>query len=89
MIPFDVLFNGKQAMIYDGKVIPRYYKIDVPGEYVIKFRYISKNSKFNQAIVLLFDSFVGKFYLMRRNLFLIRGFQNKNFGWKQLQMNLK
>ena len=80
MIPFDVLFNGKQVMRYNEKVIHRYYKIDVAGEYVIKFRYISKNSKFNQAIVLLFDGFVGKFYISNEEIMLPKiRFPKQNF----------
>jgi len=80
MKSFNVLFDGKQEIDYKGKIVTRYFKLDIPGEYTIKFRFISKASAFNQAIVLLFNDFVGQYYLFdkEKNLPNIR-FQKENF----------
>ncbi len=66
MKPFNVLFaeSHSNEIEYKGKRVIRYFELNEPGEYNIKFVFIKSNSKFNQAIVLLFiDDFVGEYYL--------------------------
>lgn len=63
MISFDALFNRKSEIEYKGKTLVRHFALREAGEYAIRFRFISANSQFNQAIVLHFCDFVGECYL--------------------------
>ncbi len=63
MKPFSVLFEHSDEINYHGKITQKYYKLDTPGEYDFTFTFIKKNSRFNQAIVLLFLDFTGDIYL--------------------------
>ena len=67
MISINTLFQkGSNQIEYKGKTINKFFKIDNPGEYVIKFFFISVNSHFNQAIVLFFNNFIGEYYLFNQ-----------------------
>lgn len=63
MKPFSVLFEHSDEITYQGKIIKKNYKLDATGEYDLTFSFIEKNSRFNQAIVLLFLDFTGDFYI--------------------------
>lgn len=63
MKPFNVLFDRNDEIEYKGKIISKYFKINRPGDYRIKFTFIKSNSQFNQAIVIFFNDFSGNFFL--------------------------
>lgn len=60
MIPFNVLFGANNEIEYNGRIISRRLIYKELGRSILKFTFISSNSKFNQAIVLFTDEFVGK-----------------------------
>jgi len=80
MKPFSVLFDGKSQILYNDKLVSRYYLLDEPGEYLISFRFISTNSKFNQAIVMIFNEFIGSYFLFDEEVQIPRiRFPKENF----------
>ena len=62
---FSELFamNDSFEIEYKGKTIRAFYNFDEPGEYILRFKFISTASKNDQAIVLHLDSFRGKLFL--------------------------
>ena len=91
MISFDTLFKkGSNQIEYKGKLINKFFKLDKPGEYIIKFFFITINSLFNQAIVLFFNDFIGEYYLFNKKQQLPQNhFPKENFCMIQLQRKLK
>ena len=55
--------NDSFEIEYKGKLVHAFYKFDKKDEYVLRFKFISTRSHYNQAIVLHLDSFVGKLYI--------------------------
>lgn len=55
--------NNFTQVEYKGNIISPYYKFDLVGRHQLKFRFVSCNSKFEQAIVIHYDSFDGEFLL--------------------------
>ncbi len=60
--PFDVLFEeaNSQTILYHDKIIHRYYSINKVGKYILRFSNISRNSKYFQCIIILFNNCKGK-----------------------------
>ena len=50
MLPNDRTFDGKEFFIYDGKVFRRSYKIENQGKFQLKFKVVSIDSEYRQAI---------------------------------------
>lgn len=89
MKPFSVLFEGSDQLNYQGKVIKKHYKLDVPGEYDLTFTFLSKNSPFNQAVVLFFCDFKGELYLFDRKYNLPSSrFPKVNFWFDQVNTEI-
>lgn len=67
MIDFTQQFTQAHSfeLEYNGKKISRFLKVNKKGSYILRFTFVSTNSRFTQAIVLFFsEDFKGKVYLM-------------------------
>lgn len=53
---------------YKGKKIHRFFKIEKPGEYLLKFKFISSNSQFNQAVDIHYGCLKGNMYFLGENI---------------------
>ena len=53
---------------YKGKKIHRFFRINNPGDYILKFKFISSNSQFNQAIDIHYGSLKGNMYFLGENI---------------------
>lgn len=53
---------------HKGKTVRAFYNFDKKGEYILRFKFISTLSQYDQAIVLHLDSFVGKLYIDEKRL---------------------
>ena len=52
---------------YNGKKVHRFFKIEKPGEYLLKFKFISSNSQFSQAIDIHYGGIKGNMYFLGEN----------------------
>ena len=64
MVPFQVLFEDKDQIEFEGKTIQRAIRLKEPGDYTLIFIFLECNSPFTQAIVLFFNDFVGEHCIM-------------------------
>ena len=53
---------------YNGKKVHRFLKIEKPGEYLLKFKFISSNSQFSQAIDIHYGGIKGNMYFLGENI---------------------
>ncbi len=56
------------TIVYKGKTIHRFFKIKKPGEYLLKFKFNSSNSRFSQAIDVHYGSLKGNMYFLGENI---------------------
>lgn len=60
MIPNNRAFNGKPTYEDNGKIISRWHRLGIKGDYQLHFRFISVNPERKQAVALFFSNYVGE-----------------------------
>ena len=88
MIPSDASFDGKNYYEYNGRTYYRWYYLKRKGDYDLKFKIVSTNSKYLQGISLNFANFKGKILLNGQNLPVPKGvFQHYIFRENEFPKN--